>query len=346
MEIAFFPYPMFRRIAVDDLSQPGEARRVASSMANQMEFDETKRGQVEIIVTELARNVALHGGGGHLILAGWSQDGEKRLDILAIDRGAGINNIAAAMEDGFSTAGTPGTGLGAVSRIASTFEIFTQPNLGTAILARIRGDVQPDSRLVIGGVSIPVAGETACGDAFASVQSSSRAVFMVVDGLGHGPIAAEAAAAAVEAFRQYHADPPGEIIDRLHGAMRATRGAAVAIAEIHHGRGVVTYAGVGNIGGVVLFPDEGVIRNLVSQNGIVGHQIARVSEFSYPWTSQARLVMYSDGLKSHWSMKSYPGLLNKDPAVIAAVLYRDHTRTRDDATVVVASPSNGKRKVV
>ncbi len=126
--------------------------------------------------------------------------------------------------------------------------------------------------------------------------------------------------------------------------MRATRGAAVAVAEIHHGRGLLTYSGVGNIAGIILFPEEGVARNLVSQNGIVGHQMARVSEFTYPWTSKATLVMYSDGLSGHWSLKSYPGLMNKDPAVIAAVLYRDHHRKRDDATVVVACSSNGNLK--
>lgn len=342
MEIEFYPYPTFRSIPVGDLSQPGEARRVASSMANEMRFDDLKRGQVEIIVTELARNITLHGGGGHLILAGWLANGTKRLDIMAIDKGHGITNLSAALEDGFSTSGTPGMGLGAVSRIASIFEIFTQPKTGTAVLARIGNGTQPRSRLHIGGVSVPIAGETRCGDAFASAHSSSRSVFMVVDGLGHGPIAAEAAAAALESFEQFHPDPPAEIIDRLHGAMRATRGAAVAVAEIQHDRGVVTYSGVGNITGLVLFPEEGLTRNLVSQNGIVGHQMARVSEFTYPWNPRAKLVMYSDGVSSHWNQKSYPGLLNKDPAVIAAVLYRDHNRTRDDATIVVAGARNGK----
>ncbi|HUS18375.1 MAG TPA: SpoIIE family protein phosphatase [Terriglobales bacterium] len=341
MEIEFYPYPTFRSIPVGDPSQPGEARRVASSMANHMRFDDLRRGQIEIVVTELARNLTLHGGGGHLILAGWQGTGVKRLDIMAIDKGQGISNLSAAMEDGFSTSGTPGTGLGAVSRIASIFQIFTQSKTGTAVMARVEDQAQPRSRLNVGGVSIPIAGETVCGDAFASAHSSSRSVFMVVDGLGHGPVAAEAAAAALQCFQQFHPDPPAEIIDRLHGALRPTRGAAAAVAEIQHDRGIVTYSGVGNITGLVIFPEEGVTRNLVSQNGIVGHHMARVSEFTYPWTAKARLVMYSDGLTSHWNQKSYPGLLNKDPAVIAAVLYRDHYRTRDDATIVVACPRNG-----
>ncbi len=343
MEIEFSAYPTFRSIPVDDLSQPGEARRVASMMAKNLEFNEVNCGQVEIIVTELAKNIALHGGGGHLILAGWVLKGKKRIDILAIDKGQGIANVGAALGDGFSTAGTSGTGLGAVSRMASLFEIFTQPHQGTVVLARVSDETKQRSPLIMGGVSIPVASELACGDAFASAHSSSRSVFMVVDGLGHGPEAAEAATAALGAFEKYRGDSPAEIIHWLHEAMRFTRGAAAAVAEIRHDRGVVTYCGVGNVCGVVLMAENGLARSMISHSGVVGHQLHQVTEFTYPWSPTASLVMHSDGVSTHWMLKSYPGLMNKDPALIAAVLYRDQNRTRDDATVVVACPRNGLR---
>ncbi|HUQ49174.1 MAG TPA: SpoIIE family protein phosphatase, partial [Terriglobales bacterium] len=131
------------------------------------------------------------------------------------------------------------------------------------------------------------------------------------------------------------------VITRLHDGLRSTRGAAAAVAEIQHDRGTLVYCGVGNIVGLVLTPHEGTTRNMVSQNGIVGHQMARLSEFTYPWSQTSSLVMHSDGLNTHWNLKSYPGLLNKDPSLIAAVLYRDQNRIRDDATVLVASHRNG-----
>jgi len=343
MEIEFSAYPTFRSIPVTDLSQPGEARRVASLMAKNLEFTEVRCGQVEIIVTELASNIALHGGGGHLILAGWMCTGKKRIDILAIDKGHGIPNVGAALEDGFSTRGTSGTGLGAVSRMASLFEVFTQPDQGTVVLARLSDETKQRSPLIVGGVSIPVVSEVACGDAFASAHTSSRSVFMVVDGLGHGPEAAAAATAALEVFENYRSDPPAEIIHRLHEGMRSTRGAAAAVAEIRHDRGIVTYCGVGNVAGVVLTAEHGLTRSMISHSGIVGHQVEQATEFTYPWSPTSRLVMHSDGLKANWVLRSYPGLLNKDPALIAAVLYRDQNRTRDDATVVVACPRNGSR---
>jgi anti-sigma regulatory factor (Ser/Thr protein kinase) len=336
MEIGCSAHPLFRSISVDDLSQPGEARRAASLMATELGFDDVKRGEVEIIVTELARNIVVHGSGGHLLLAAWKEGSQKRMDIIAIDKGPGVANVSAALEDGFSTAGTAGTGLGAVSRLASTFEIFTRTKLGTAVLARVSVGAKQQSPLAMGGLSVPMPNETSCGDAFATAHSSSRSVCMLVDGSGHGPQAAEAAAEALSVFEKYHSDSPAEIMDRLHSALKGTRGAAAAVAEIQHHSDTVVYCGIGNIAGLVVQADTDLTRNMLSQNGVVGHQVEQLTEFTYPWFSDSAMILHSDGLDRQWNLEAYPGLINKDPALIAAVLYRDHNRSRDDASVLVA----------
>ena len=305
-------------------------------MAAEAGFDEVKRGQVELIVTELARNIVNHGKGGHLLLAGWQNRDSNWIDIIAVDKGSGIPNLSAALEDGFSSSGTPGTGMGAVSRTANVFEVFTHSKHGTGVLARVSQQERARPTLHTGAVSIPITGERVCGDAFASNASPGRSIFMVVDGLGHGPIAAEAATGALEAFEKYCSDPPAEIIERIHGAIKSSRGAAVAVAEVQHDRGVVVYCGVGNIAGVIFMPTQNVTRSMVSHNGIVGHQMPRVAEFQYPWSPEATLIMHSDGVSGRWDLTSYPGLVNKDPALVAGVIYRDYNRTRDDATVLVA----------
>jgi hypothetical protein len=71
-------------------------------------------------------------------------------------------------------------------------------------------------------------------------------------------------------------------------------------------------------------------------HGTAGHQVRRLQEFSYPWAGDDVLIMHSDGVSAHWTLDAYPGLQQRDPLVIAAVLLRDFTRGRDDATVVVA----------
>ena len=161
---------------------------------------------------------------------------------------------------------------------------------------------------------------------------------MVVDGLGHGLAAADAAQAALRTFRSHATLPPAQLIEAIHSALRATRGAAVAIAEINHDKQQTQYCGVGNVAGVIVTPTTRY--GLVSHNGIVGHEVRKIQEFTYPWPEQALLVMHSDGLMSRWDLAAYPGLLTRHPSVISGVLYRDFTRGRDDVAVVMAKASH------
>jgi len=73
----------------------------------------------------------------------------------------------------------------------------------------------------------------------------------------------------------------------------------------------------------------------VSVNGTLGHEARAFREYSYPWQHDAVFVMFSDGLGTHWTLDAYRGLLQRHPAIVAAVLYRDFSRQRDDVTVVV-----------
>jgi hypothetical protein len=120
----------------------------------------------------------------------------------------------------------------------------------------------------------------------------------------------------------------------MHERLHAGRGAVAAVAEIDTQRGVLRYAGIGNISGSI-WTDE-ASQSLVSMNGTMGHSAARARDFSYSWSAGALLVMHSDGLATRWSLADYPGLTRKNPSIVAGVLYRDFTRGRDDVTVVVA----------
>jgi hypothetical protein len=96
----------------------------------------------------------------------------------------------------------------------------------------------------------------------------------------------------------------------------------------------VVFCGVGNIAGSIVTSDHNS-KSMVSHNGIVGHEAKRFTEFTYAWPEDAVLIMYSDGLQSQWSLNKYPGIWRRDPVLIAALLYRDFNRGRDDVTVVV-----------
>ncbi len=321
-------------IAVNDPSQVSEARRFAGARALEAGLTPDRCSDVAIVVTELATNLLKHAGGGSLIV----QQSDRDIEVIAIDRGPGISNVRRCLEDGYSTAGSAGTGLGAISRIASQFDAYSAPSGGTAVYARLgpgRGRTEPEPASAAfqhGGLSIPAPGETACGDGYRVIDRDGACRVLVVDGLGHGPQAAAAADAALAIFVQRPSDSAPDLIAAVHNGLRSTRGAAIAVAIIDPRHGVVHYCGLGNIVAAVI-GDQGA-RRMVSQNGTAGQGGPRITSFTYPWDPASVLLMHTDGIQTRWDLDRYPGVRARHPALVSAVLYRDFARGRDDATAV------------
>lgn len=324
----------------------GEARRAAQRLAAAAGFDENGAGKAALAATEMATNIVKHVGAGELLLRQIGELGTRGIELLALDRGRGIRNIAESRRDGYSTAGSPGTGLGALERLADTFDLYSVPDVGTVLLVRLWLEpptVTPGARFPFGVINVACPGETVCGDSWSVERAGDRTLALVADGLGHGERAAEAADEAARVFDARRAGSNlAELMSRIDGALRKTRGAAVGLAEIDRGRRLVLFVGVGNIAGAIVAPDSAARgRNLVSLNGTVGAGVRKVQEFAYPYEEGSLLILHSDGLRSLWPLDRYPGLLQRDPALIAGVLYRDFRRHRDDVTVLVMRTDGG-----
>ena len=325
-------------IEVTESSQTGEARRKVAEFAQELQLGEIRSGAAALAATEMATNLVKHAGNGTMLLQCIRENGSSGLRLIAIDKGPGIADVTRALKDGHSTAGSMGTGLGAVRRASDAFEIYSEMGVGTLI----RADFWPDNRSKPGAqknvhtaaVSEPVQGEIECGDGWGQRRFPDSLVLMVVDGLGHGTLAAEAAREAERVVAESRTDSPVQILQDIHDALRKTRGAAVAVARIREGKGLISYAGVGNISGCVVSPR--VSRSMASHNGTVGHQMPRVQEFTYPWNADSVVIMHSDGLTSRWDLERYPGIWTKHPSLVSAVLHRDFWRRRDDVTVLAA----------
>jgi anti-sigma regulatory factor (Ser/Thr protein kinase) len=326
------------RIVVEDQSQTGEARRIARKLAQNSGFDEIGAEEISIVVTEACTNLLKHAGGGEVLLG--TDGNSSALELLALDRGPGMPNLDQCLRDGFSTGSSPGQGLGAIRRLSNFSDFYSDSSRGTALLARwsARPSAAPPSHngpLHIRGVNVCKPGQEVCGDSWGAEQTEHDSIVLLADGLGHGP---EAKAASQEAVRMLHLSPdlpPGVLVERAHQALRSSRGAAVAVARIDRAKGMVTFAGVGNIS-AQLYSGAQAGQHLVSVNGTAGHQTQRIREFSYPWPENGMLMMHSDGLSSHTTLQMHSGLALHDPSLIAGVLYRDFGRKNDDATVVVA----------
>jgi anti-sigma regulatory factor (Ser/Thr protein kinase) len=324
-------------LAVTDPSRVGEARRAATALARQVGFDDTGTGKVALVVTELGTNLIKHAGGGAILLRSLEDGTVNGIEVLALDRGPGMTDVARCRSDGFSTAGSPGTGLGAVARQSSFVDVYSTPQTGTALLARLwteSSQNRPTTRWRLGAVTVPHPNEMVCGDAWGTIRDGARCLFLVADGLGHGPLAADAANTALRVFLANTRLGPAAVLQVLHDALRGTRGAAVAVAEADLDAQVLRFAGVGNIAGCVVA--DGNSRCMLSHNGTVGHEARKFQELSYPFPSGALLIMHSDGLGSRWDLGRYPGLAGRDPALVAGVLYRDFARGHDDVTIVAA----------
>lgn len=309
---------------LSDPSQVGEVRRAASAIAADLKFDEVRTGKVAIVISELATNIIKHAQSGEIILL----IRENSMDILALDKGPGIQNIDLSFIDGTSTTGTSGNGLGAIKRLSDSYDIFSIPGKGTAVLSTFGRESS------ISGLSIPLKGEEVCGDSWSYSENESQLMIMVADGLGHGILAHGASSLAVETFEKYRNENEIDLMNLLHGSLRSTRGAAISLARVDYASHTTHYCGVGNIGGVFISP--GNTKRAISFSGTAGVQVRKVQSLSYQSDKDSLVIMFSDGLSSHWNIFDYPGLYFKSPALIAGILYRDFTRRNDDVTVVVA----------
>jgi anti-sigma regulatory factor (Ser/Thr protein kinase) len=333
-------------IPISDSSQIGESRRQTQRIAAEIGLSESDCGKASIVATELATNISRYATSGEVLLRSLTMNGVPSVEILAVDRGPGMANVANCLQDGQSSGGTAGQGLGAVQRLSTEFDIFSSPG-GTIVLSRIQANPKPaycKPEFIWGAVNRPAPKEIFSGDTWRIAQRESELMLLIADGLGHGPQAAEAADTAAATFDENPFLPLTEYFTAANRRMRGTRGAAMAVARINRAQAKLEYVGVGNIAGSLRSPPMNGGRGLVSHNGTVGAEMRKVASYDYFCSGPSLLIMHSDGLQSRWSLDTYPGLALRHPAIVATVLYRDFVRGHDDVTVVVVRFSSGSHE--
>jgi anti-sigma regulatory factor (Ser/Thr protein kinase) len=309
-------------------------RRAAERLATELAMPEQRIADLAIVVAEAAGNLVKHADEGKLLVRPVRAGDQAGVELIAIDRGPGMSDVAHSAGDGHSTAGTLGIGLGAILRQASWSDLHSVPGKGTVLAVQVWPSEAPGPAWAAGLVR-PLTGELVSGDGFAMREVGGRRQVLVCDGLGHGRLAAAATQEAVRVFAVVGDQPPAAVVEALHRILGHTRGAALAVAELDQERGCVRYAGLGNVAGTILAPD-GSRRGMVSLPGIAGHQRRQIREYEYPLAPGSAVLMHSDGVVDRWSPGDYPGLLTHSPLVIAATVLRDAGTRHDDAGVLVA----------
>jgi len=327
-----FSGPVTRVVTIEETTQVGQARREALSLATLAGFNEEDAGRVALAATELATNLWRHGGGGRMYLSLIVGHDGLGVELCTIDRGPGFQ-LAQALQDGYSTGGSQGLGMGVIARQSRVMDVWSDER-GTVVLARIHAERAPrNADLAYGAVRLPIKHEEACGDAWHLQVKAGQLSLTVIDGLGHGVLAAAASDAGVRAAALASAGEGAvDRIARLHAGLAGSRGGAAAVACLSLDTGAIDFAGVGNIAGSLLIDDTS--RGMASMPGIVGVQYRKAQAFALHAPAGTLMVLHSDGLQARWSMRDYPGLQHRHPALVVAVLHRDFDRGRDDVCVV------------
>lgn len=319
-----------RWLRVEDVSAVAACRKAVQIMAERLQFPAARIGQLALAVTEAASNLHKHAEQGSLLLCVNRDGPQPGIDLVTIDAGPGVRDVTAALRDGHSTAGTLGIGLGAIQRLADFADLYSRPGHGTSLVARFCAS-PPVSQPRWAGLIRPITGETECGDAYGVVLTDSAVTAVLCDGLGHGPLAAAAAAAGVAAVLDDPAGEPAALLERAHRRMSGTRGGAVGVVQV--GGQLARFAGLGNVAASVV--SDGRRKSMISIPGIAGHQARTIRQFEYEAPPGSAVILHSDGVSSRWEAAALPALEARDPLLIAAVLLAEAGVHRDDAGVLV-----------
>jgi len=319
-----------RWLRVEDASAVAACRQAVQNMAERLRFPAARIGQLALAVTEAASNLHKHAEQGSLLLCVNRDGPQPGIDLVTIDAGPGVRDVSAALRDGHSTAGTLGIGLGAIQRLADFADLYSRPGHGTSLVARFCVS-PPVSQPRWAGLIRPITGETECGDAYGVVPADGAVTAVLCDGLGHGPLAAAAAAAGVAAVLDDPAGEPAALLERVHRRMSGTRGGAVGVVQV--GGQLARFAGLGNVAASIV--SDGQRKSMISIPGIAGVQARTIRQFEYDVPPGSAVIVHSDGVSSRWEAAALPALEARDPLLIAAVLLAEAGVHRDDAGVLV-----------
>jgi serine phosphatase RsbU (regulator of sigma subunit) len=193
----------------------------------------------------------------------------------------------------------------------------------------------------INGLKLSVAsatkeGEQVCGDTYFIKGGEDRVLLAVIDGLGHGNKAAEASKKAVELLEDFEGESIINLIKHCHNGLKKTRGVVMSLAQINFYEETITWVGVGNVDGSLIFAndeDRPKIEHFVLRGGIVGYKLPLLQATITPISPGDLLICSTDGVKVNYLGKID---MNDDPDKIVEDISSNYFKRSDDALILVA----------
>ncbi|MDD5240925.1 MAG: hypothetical protein PHG47_04275 [Sulfuricella sp.] len=322
-----------------------------SAIAQRLGIPEQKRDNMALVASELVSNQVKHAG-GHGLIQVWQQPGPV-LDILALDYGPGIANLALAEKDGYSSVNTLGKGLGSIRRLSDESFVYTQHESagelkkwsGAVFLARFYPGSKhtnpikdTSARSLVSGVGVGLFSRSLSNDRYNGdriyLQITGETLrWLHLDGLGHGEQAQ--AATANLASHLAHCDAPGAVLEAVDRQLKGTRGAVAIIGELDLAGQALSILGVGDMHAHVL--DDQEMHNLSFAPGVLGKEHKKPMPFSFASGKRYLAITASDGIRRNWDVSNFPGLFHLHPQLIAYTLGNIMGRISDDQSLCITS---------
>jgi len=335
------------------------ARQLAGIAAGQLFASPARRQETILIASELAQNHLAHATqNGMIRMSGMCLNGIPVITIASLDEGPGIPNVEKALEDGFSTSGGLGIGLGTVKRLSNRLHICSMQfgpspcprppvykNYTTIVSATI--EEQPSDifnkpkgpSLHVSGLVRPCPGQTQSGDTICLQDDGSFCRMALIDATGHGETAAIIARDAARLLEDLPlSHEPDQVIEALNAALSGSNGASVQVLSIDYRLKKILAVGVGNAActiysagkGHIVVPRPGLVGNMHTPPGQHPIQMASINDIA----EDLLIVMHSDGVLHPPDLTDY--LSNRASAAIwSQILFQPKNTPMDDSSLAV-----------
>lgn len=319
--------------------------------ARRLGFNDIQRQDMVLVAAEMVSNQIKYAGGRGMLQI-WQQPG-LTLDILALDFGPGIANLAEAQQDGYSSSKTLGKGLGSISILSYESGIYTVPEVtgaggnapwhGCAFWARFSPTHKklpmdasgrardPQAYAKTGIFTRALSDDRYNGDRVYLEQIGRSLRCLHLDGLGHGAPAQQATDGLADIL--FLDADVSQVLNLVDRQLKSTRGAVAMLSDLDLDAMQAHILGIGDMSAYIYIDDQ--LQTITFAPGILGkeHKTPRVTPIQLK--KQSTLITASDGIRRGWNENSFPGLLHQHPQLIAYVLGNIMGRASDDQSLCV-----------
>jgi anti-sigma regulatory factor (Ser/Thr protein kinase) len=309
------------------------------AIARRLGVSNLERENMLLVAAELVSNNVKHAAGRGMVQL-WMQPGGV-LDMLALDYGPGIANLAAAEEDGYSTLSTLGKGLGAIRRLSGESYIYTQQAQpgqprkwsGTVILARFflgKKDKEESPLSNSACIPVPCLMYVTTATEFICKQEQYCAGCTWT---GWGTVRKRRRPLPIWQLLNY--ESPQAMLTAVDQQLHDTRGAVAITGEIDLTKYSLRLSGVGDMNAHIY--DQEQIQHIAFAPGILGREHRTANVLQTGFGKKCVIVTTSDGIRRNWDAANFVGLFNQHPQLIAYALGNIMGRISDVQSICVCT---------